>query len=616
MSKYFGRMMGARWQFATIAVYAAGITLGIAPRAMGKATETRLVKQGASFQLLRDGKPYFIKGVGGDGSKVLLKELGGNSFRTWGVEGLEAKLDEAQKLGMTVTAGIWLGHKEHGFNYNDAAQVKTQFENATQAIAKHKDHPALLIWAIGNEMEMGQEDNVAVWRAVEEIAAAAKKIDPLHPTMTVIAEIGGGKVESIHKHCPSIDIIGINTYAGGASVAERYRAAGGQKPYIITEFGPPGQWESAKNSWGAAAELTSTAKADNYRATYQKSIKNQPLSLGSYAFTWGFKQEATATWFGLLLPDGSRLGAVDALAEEWTGAPVKNRAPQIKSVKLNGAERVQPGATVQIALEVADAENDALQVQWLLQGDAVKYGVGGAAEDVPPTYPDAIVKADKSGATFKMPAKGGGYRAFVFVRDNHGGAAVANVPLFVEGGSTANVVVAPAKVDKVEKVALPFTVFDEGVAPVYIPSGYMGNAAAIKMDENWKENPHSGATCIKVLYGAPDNWGGVVWQNPINDWGDLPGGRDLSGAKKLSFRARGEKGGEEVTFQYGLLGKEKKFFDTATGKLDKIKLTTEWRRYEIDLGGADLSRIKTAFTWVVAGQGAPVTFYLDDIKYE
>jgi hypothetical protein len=34
------------------------------------------------------------------------------------------------------------------------------------------------------------------------------------------------------------------------------------------------------------------------------------------------------------------------------------------------------------------------------------------------------------------------------------------------------------------------------------------------------------------------------------------------------------------------------------------------------LSGLDLSRIITGFAWVVAGQGAPVTFYLDDVRYE
>jgi len=82
------------------------------------------------------------------------------------------------------------------------------------------------MWSIGNEMEMGQEDDPLVWNAVEDIAKMAKQIDPNHPTMTVIAEIGGKKIEHINKLCPSIDIIGINTYAGGPSIAERYQKAG------------------------------------------------------------------------------------------------------------------------------------------------------------------------------------------------------------------------------------------------------------------------------------------------------------------------------------------------------------------------------------------------------
>lgn len=98
--------------------------------------------------------------------------------------------------------------------------------------------------------------------------------------------------------------------------------------------------------------------------------------------------------------------------------------------------------------------------------------------------------------------------------------------------------------------------------------------------------------------------------------GEKPGGWNLTGAKQLAFWARGEKGGEVVSFQLGLLGRDKHFFDTAQGKLEGVRVTPEWKEYRIDLAGKDLTRIKTGFAWVAAGQGAPITFYLDDIRYE
>ena len=44
-----------------------------------------------AWELVRDGKPFLIQGVGGPGSLQLAKEAGANSIRTWGIEQLEAK---------------------------------------------------------------------------------------------------------------------------------------------------------------------------------------------------------------------------------------------------------------------------------------------------------------------------------------------------------------------------------------------------------------------------------------------------------------------------------------------------------------------------------------------
>lgn len=569
----------------------------------------KLLKDKSGFHLMREGKPYLIKGGGGNGDQKLLATSGGNSIRLWGADDAGPILDEAFKNGLTVALGLWLGHERHGFNYNDADQVARQYEQCREAIVRYKDHPALLIWGIGNEMEGDDRgDKAAIWSAVNNIASLAKRLDPHHPTMTVIADVGGAKVKSIHRLCPDIDIVGLNSYGGVTTLPRRYQDAGGTKPYVVTEFGPPGQWEVQKTSWGAAPELTSTQKAEIYREAYLQAVVRQPLCLGSYAFIWGHKQESTATWFGLLLPDGRRTGAVDVLSELWSGRPPANRCPRIQALKLDGTNQVEPGAAVHVSLDAVDPDGDPIDVEWILAGETTKYGAGGDAEPVPPTFPKAVVRASKTGAELKLPAEPGGYRIYAYVRDDHGGAATANLPMLVKGHTPTT---------SRPRAKLPLVIYDEGDhASPYAASGWMGNAKAVKLDPSSAENPHAGKTCMRIEYRDNKDWAGVVWQNPSGDWGDAPGGFDLTGAKRLSFWARGAAGGEVVTFEFGLLRRDKAFFDTAAGKLEKIRLTDQWRQYTIDLSGKDLSRIKTPFCWVVAADGQAVTFFLDDICYE
>jgi hypothetical protein len=149
----------------------------------------------------------------------------------------------------------------------------------------------------------------------------------------------------------------------------------------------------------------------------------------------------------------------------------------------------------------------------------------------------------------------------------------------------------------------------------YTPSGYMGSHDSLKLVADCEILPKAGKTCLKIDYGRGDEWAGVVWQSPANDWGAVDGGFDLTGGTKLTFWARGEKGGEESKFGVGLIGREQPYFDTAKKEI-AVKLTDQWQQFTIDLSGQDLQRIKTGFYFSLAGQGAPLTFYLDDIKFE
>jgi hypothetical protein len=578
--------------------------------------QVRIEGRPGEWKLLRDGKPYVVKGVGGEGSWELLAKLGGNSVRTWGHENLGEQLDRAHKLGLTVTAGIWLGQVRQGFDWSDAASLIKQREIIRAAVMKHKDHPGLLAWALGNEMEDPVGANGAVWSEINNLARMVKSLDPKHPTMTVVAELGGDKVRNFHTLCPDVDILGINSYAGAASVAERYKKLGGTKPYLLTEFGPPGIWEVKKDDVGAFRELSSTEKVDWYRKAYTASVVENPaVCLGSYAFMWGQKQEVTATWFSLLLSDGSRLAATDALSELWTGKAPVNRCPKIDSFTLeSGGEKAlfKPGAMIRVALKASDPEHDSLHVKWELFADAEQYGTGGDAEAASKAHADAFVKTNADGAELRLPNDGGLYRVAATVRDGNGGAATANFPVRVD---------APVVVAKGGTATLPLFVYADAESPqTYIPSGWMGNAKAMKLDPASTEKPKAGATCMRIEYSATTGWGAVAWQHPAQDWGDQRGGYDLTGAKRLVFDARGEKGGEEVSFGFGTIGKEKRFFDTARRSLGKVRLGREWQQFEVKLDDVkspeDLTRIKTGFLFSLAADGAPVVFYLDNIRWE
>ena len=225
------------------------------------------------WQLLRGGEPYFIRGVGGDASLERLAALGANSIRTWGVENAAEILDEAHAHGLTVTLGVWLEHESEGIDYDDPEQVAAEFEKMREAVLKYRDHPALLLWGVGNEVEgFGSGDDPAIWKALNDIAAMVKELDPHHPTMVVTSEAGGGRIAKLHRDSPAVDIHGINTYGGAPSLVERLRQAGATKPFVITEFGPLGAWEMPDTAWGAPIEQTSSQKAAYYRESYEKAV--------------------------------------------------------------------------------------------------------------------------------------------------------------------------------------------------------------------------------------------------------------------------------------------------------------------------------------------------------
>jgi len=564
--------------------------------------ELRQTEEG--WQLLRGGQPFFIKGAGGDASLEQLAAAGANSVRTWGSDGAGKILDEAHALGLTVTVGIWLGHERHGFDYGDAAQVRKQLEDARETVLRYKDHPALLLWGVGNEMEGFEDgDNPLIWKAVNDVAAMIKELDPNHPTMTVTAFVHGERIEYLHRRSPAIDIHGVNAYGGAQVVPEQLRAGGATKPFVLTEFGPLGPWEMPKTDWGAPFEQTSTQKAAFYRESYEKGIAAAPgFALGSYAFLWGHKMEATPTWFGMFLEDGSPTAAVDAMTEIWSGKPRNDLAPAVAPrFSFEGGLQLDPGAEFDVNADVQDPEGGPIRARWVLRPEAGEYLTGG---DFRPTLPDidgAIVDSGPDSARVRVPDEPGPYRLFLYAWDEAGNAATANTPLLVKGEPVRR---------------FPISVYEDGFQHMpWVPSGWMGGTDELALDGEYADDVYEGARSIRIRYEGKFGWAGIAWQHPPNNWGDQDGGFDLTGATELELWARGEYGGEKVSFGVGLLEKDKAHPDSGIAKIDGIELTREWTRYRIPLKKLDLSSIKTGFVVTLTGRSTPVTIYLDSIRF-
>ncbi|MEZ0295560.1 MAG: hypothetical protein ACAI35_03800 [Candidatus Methylacidiphilales bacterium] len=396
------------------------------------------------FHLTRNGKQFFINGVGGTFKLEELKAAGGNSIRTWGIESLEkpvgpgstqSLLKRAEELDIAITAGIWVQHVTR-FDYNDKKKVEKQRETIREAVLKFKDSPAILVWGLGNEMEGPASDgsDVRIWKELNILAGMIKEIDPSHPVMTVIAGANPTKVKNAKQYCPNIDILGVNGYASAPGAGNAVVSAGWDRPFVLTEFGPVGHWEVPKTSWGAPVEPTSTQKAANYFASQKQVIDaSKKICLGTYAFLWGYKQEATSTWYGMYLQTGEKLGPVDAMSFAWTGAWPEQRCPLLKKLdaEFNG-KSLTPSQEATVTATVVDPNSTPLRYEWVLMKEATDLGIGGEHESTPETLKNAIAEQKDNVLKLRAPAQKGNYRLFVYVRNGQGAAATGNIPFQVK----------------------------------------------------------------------------------------------------------------------------------------------------------------------------------------
>ena len=395
-----------------------------------------------------NGAEFPVFGAGGAEVPGLLEHLkaaGGNCVRTWGLETLEKPMadgerfiDRAWRLGLMVVPGIWIDHERHGFDYSDPAFIARQRAKVLAAVQKYKNHPAVLAWGLGNEMEgpLDSAGSIPVFQELEELCKIIKQEDPGHPVMSVIAILTPEKIRRIEANYPSLDILGINTYGGAAGVGAALQAFGWKKPFTVAEFGVNGFWEVPKTAWGASIEPATQEKARSYYAAHRMVFEindGKESCLGTFAFLWGWKQEYTPTWFGMFLPTLEKLPQVDAMTKAWTGKWPANRCPRLDGLACAAAGQVvKPDQIVTATARVGDPEGDPLDYEWVLASESTDLRIGGESETAGATHPERVQDPQAPECVFTTPAQAGNYRLYLTVRDGQGNAATANFPFRVE----------------------------------------------------------------------------------------------------------------------------------------------------------------------------------------
>lgn len=406
--------------------------------AAGRSADWQITKTDTGWRLLKNGEPFYIQGAVGWNRFDVLRQCGGNAVRA---TAKKATLDAAEREGLAVMANLPVRGQRNGMDWGNPQQVASQKREVLAVVRELKDHPAVMFWAVGNELDHipgGKPHHPQLWARLNDLAVAIKQIDPHHPVLTVV---GTGryeqKIQQIADACRDMDLLGVNAYGDLDAVTALTRKYW-PKPYVIAEWGPTGHWQVPKTKWRAPLEQTSSEKAQVIGERYRNTIlADETHCLGSFVFYWSEKQETTHTWYGLFC-NGLRTESIDVMQRFWSGAWPANRAPAVQDLGIKGFPEprnvvLQAGTLHRAEAHVTDPDADPLAFEWDIRPEVVipTGSYAGSMEKRVQPIAGLIPDPARAEIEFTAPQAGGPYRLFFTAVDGQGNVAYGNIPFFV-----------------------------------------------------------------------------------------------------------------------------------------------------------------------------------------
>ncbi len=388
-----------------------------------------------NWQLLVNGAPWQVKGLtwgpaAADAPQHLpqLKSIGVNTVRTWGTDASSKPLfDSAAANGMRVIAGYWLqpggGPGSGGcVNYvTDTTYKQNMLGEIRRWTTEYKDHPGVLLWNVGNESVLGLQNcysgaeletqRIEYAKFVNEGARAIHAIDPNHPVTSTDAWTGAWPY--FKQYSPDLDLLAVNSYGNVCQVKQDWINGGYNKPYILTEGGPAGEWEVPNDANGVPNEPTDLQKRDGYLQAWNCITGHSGVALGATLFHYGNENDFGAVWFNIA-PGGEKRLSYYAIRQAYGGGGGGNTPPVITAMNLSRTTDVPAGGTVTVNVAVTDPDGDALTHE---------FKVGGKYID----NNGALVTTPSSGNgpfTVTVPQRLGVWKLYDYVRDGKGNVGI------------------------------------------------------------------------------------------------------------------------------------------------------------------------------------------------